>query len=157
VLQGRVTHEKREVLTNTAALSMRYFRPLLALSTKAFQRSYLPPVSQKRPIFRSNKVPFASTSGPKFPRHLHRIPAVDMEKVDTSSRLASLRNLMRENNVDIYSKMANIPRFESPLGRQLTSAVKLSRPKIAILQSTSHHATLGESSSLASPARQGVL
>lgn len=34
--------------------------------------------------------------------------AIDMAKVDTSHRLAELRKLMKERNVDIYSMMARI-------------------------------------------------
>lgn len=33
---------------------------------------------------------------------------LDMEKVDTASRLTELRKLMSERKVDVYSKLANI-------------------------------------------------
>ena len=49
------------------------------------------------------KSPFSST------RHLHAsaaLRAIDMAKVDTSHRLAELRKLMKERNVDIYSTPA---------------------------------------------------
>lgn len=49
------------------------------------------------------KPPFSST------RHLHAsaaLRAIDMAKVDTSHRLAELRKLMKERNVDIYSTPA---------------------------------------------------
>lgn len=41
-----------------------------------------------------------------LPRSFHTSPvlrAIDMAKVDTSDRLAQLRKLMKERNVDVYS------------------------------------------------------
>jgi Xaa-Pro aminopeptidase len=45
--------------------------------------------------------------------------AIDMAKVDTTQRLADLRRLMKERNVDIYSKGA---RDETCEDMQLTRA-----------------------------------
>ena len=48
------------------------------------------------------------TGKPSFPaaRALHvsaTLRAIDMAKVDTTERLAELRKLMKERNVDVYS------------------------------------------------------
>jgi Xaa-Pro aminopeptidase len=52
------------------------------------------------------------------PRTLHvsaALRAIDMSKVDTTERLAKLRKLMKERNVDIYSMGA-------PLGKLCSAA-----------------------------------
>jgi Xaa-Pro aminopeptidase len=52
----------------------------------------------------THALPLARTA-----RALHASPAlraIDMAKVDTTERLAELRKLMKERNVDVYSKGA---------------------------------------------------
>ncbi|KAK9423908.1 hypothetical protein SUNI508_03924 [Seiridium unicorne] len=81
---------------------MQHLRPLSALSTKALrlvpprlacQPRLLPPLKKVAP-------PLALNPRPLY--RLYSTPAVDMEKIDTSSRLAELRKFMKENNVDVY-------------------------------------------------------
>jgi Xaa-Pro aminopeptidase len=54
---------------------------------------------------------YVARKTPPFPvRPFHAsaaLRAIDMAKVDTTQRLADLRKLMKERNVDIYSKRAH--------------------------------------------------
>ena len=55
---------------------------------------------------RATAVRAANISPTVAPRAFHTSPAlraIDMAKVDTTERLAALRKLMKERNVDIYS------------------------------------------------------
>lgn len=55
---------------------------------------------------------------PSFFRALHTSPtlrAIDMAKVDTTERLAELRKLMKERNVDIYSTQPYASIAQAPL------------------------------------------
>ena len=84
------------------------------------------------------KTPFSSI------RPLHAsaaLRALDMAKVDTSQRLAELRKLMKERNVDIYSR----PSLASICRRTYTAdAMQWSPPKTAIRASTLPHVTPAE-------------
>lgn len=57
--------------------------------------------------------------------------AIDMSKVDTTERLAELRKLMKERNVDIYSNRPRSSNAESSL-----THMQWSRPKTATRAST---------------------
>ena len=57
--------------------------------------------------------------------------AIDMSKVDTTERLAELRKLMKERNVDIYSTKPRSSNAECPL-----THVQWCRPKTATRAST---------------------
>lgn len=61
---------------------------------------------------------YATRNRPTTSRAFHAsavLRAIDMSKVDTSGRLAELRKLMKERNVDIYSTKPCLSYGESSL------------------------------------------
>ncbi|KAK8058559.1 metallopeptidase family M24 [Apiospora phragmitis] len=81
---------------------MRLLRPLTLLS-RSLLRPAAPPLSRayypKCPSLRRDPSVLANPSNRRYRTYT---TAVDMEKVDTTSRLAALRKFMKEHNVDVY-------------------------------------------------------
>lgn len=83
----------------------RLLRPLSLLSRSASRLATapLPP----RPSLPCSPTPARRLAAPhlRLPSgRLYATPALDMERVDTSKRLAELRKLMKEHGVHVYSK-----------------------------------------------------